>query len=271
MKERNLLLTWFLILTLFTWTSSSVWAVPLSLDQNIKAILANQTGSSEGFDFVVIGDSRDGAEVYNRLLTRAKAFNPLFILNTGDIVKEGQPFEYENYIKQIAPGDIPILHIPGNHDVRYEQGVYRRYVGEPNWYFDLKGFRIMGLDNAAGKFSEEALAFARKNLTKQSICLVAFHVPPAIGRWAVHAMIDDQQGGHGGEMMSLIKEVNAPMVFLGHIHLYDEMEIDGTKYIISAGGGARPYTKYNFGKAEYGFVLVQARADGITHRWVPLD
>lgn len=271
MKKSILLIRWFLLLNLFIWGSSWVWAVPLSLDQNIKAILAKQEVSIEGFDFVVIGDCRGGEDVYNRLVNRAKAFNPLFILNTGDIVREGQAFEYENYIKQIAPIDIPILHLPGNHDVRYGSETYRKYVGDLNWFFDLGGFRIIGLDDATGKFTEEALAFARKNLTSQKICLVAFHTPPAIGRWTVHAMINDQKGGRGGEMMHLIKEAKVPMVFLGHIHLYDEMDIDGTKYIISAGGGAKLYGKYNFGKPEYGFVLVKVRPKGITHRWVPLN
>ena len=163
------------------------------------------------------------------------------------------------------------MHLPGNHDVRYGSETYRKYVGEPNWVFDLGGFRIIGLDNATGKFSEEAVAFARKTLTSQKLCLVAFHMPPAIGRWTVHAMINDQKGGHGGEVMNLIKEAKVPMVFIGHIHLYDEMDIDGTKYIISAGGGAKLYGKYNFGKPEYGFVLVQVRPKGITHQWVPLE
>ncbi len=63
MKKRILLIPGILILNLFMWASSLVWAVPLSLDQNIKAILAKQEGSSQGFDFVVIGDNRDGAEV----------------------------------------------------------------------------------------------------------------------------------------------------------------------------------------------------------------
>ena len=84
-------------------------------------------------------------------------------------------------------------------------------------------------------------------------------------------MIDDSKGGRGGEVMGLIKEAKVPVVFLGHIHLYDEMLINSTRYIISAGGGAKLYGKYGFGKPEFGFVLVQVRPKGITHRWVPLD
>lgn len=271
MKKRISILLSFFVLNLFLGGPSEVRAVPLSLAQNIKAIQAKQEGSSPGFDFVVMGDNRDGVEVYNRLINRAKAFNPVFILNTGDFIREGQAFEYENYKKQIASGNIPILHLPGNHDIRYGSEIYRQYVGDPNWVFDLGDFRFIGLDNASGKFTEEAVAFARKNLTSRKICLVAFHKPPAIGRWTVHAMIDDLKGGQGGEMMRLIKEAKVPLVFLGHIHLYDEMDIDGTQYIISAGGGAKLYGKYNFGKPEYGFVLVRMGSTGITHQWVPLD
>jgi 3',5'-cyclic-AMP phosphodiesterase len=271
MKKRILLITGILILNFFLWASSLVWAIPLSLDQNIKAILAKQAGSSQGFDFVVMGDNRDGADVFNRLFKLARTFNPLFIIHTGDLVNEGQISEYENYQRQIASGDVPILHLPGNHDVRYGSENYRKYIGDLNWVFDLGGFRFIGLDNATGKFTEETVAFARENLTSKKICLVAFHRPPAIGRWAVHAMADDKNGGRGGEVMNLIKGAKAPMVFMGHIHLYDEMDMAGTKYIISAGGGAKLYGKYNFGKPEFGFVLVRVKPTEITHQWVPLD
>ena len=251
MQKRNLLLIWFIILNLFIWTAPGAGAVPLSLDQNIQAIMAKKVEIEKGFDFVVLGDSRDGAEVYGRLLARAKSLQPLFIIHTGDFVKNGDPVEYENYRKQIAAVDIPMVHVPGNHDLRTGQDTYRQYVGEPNWSFDLGDVRFIGLDNGDGKFTPEAVALARKTLTNQKTCLVAFHYPPAIGRWAVHAMAEDQRGGQGGVVMDLIKKAKAPLVFLGHIHLYDEMDIDGTRYVITAGGGARLYSKYQFGKPEY--------------------
>jgi hypothetical protein len=181
MKGSHLFRLFFFVLHFFIWTSSSVWAVPLSLDQNIKAILANQERSVSGFDFIVIGDTRDGTEIFNRLLNRAKTLNPLFILHTGDMVREGQFFEYDTYQKQIDSCEIPILHLPGNHDLRYGLETFRKYVGESNYFFDLGGFRIIGLDKAAGKFNAETVVFARKILTSPKICLVAFRMPPAIG------------------------------------------------------------------------------------------
>lgn len=271
MKKKNLLVMWFSILNLLVWSSSPTWATPLSLDQNIKTVLAHQAETRAGFDFVVTGDSHDSPEIYKRLLSRAKAFNPLFILNTGDIVGFGLASEYENYKEQIASCDIPILHVSGNHDIRFGSGTFHKYVGESDWYFDLGGFRIIGLNNAKGKFSTETVEFARKTLTSEKICLVAFHMPPAIGQWTVHSMTGNEEKGHWARMRDLIEEAKVPMVFLGHIHLYDEMDIAGTKYVISAGGGAKLYAKSGFGKSEHGFLLVHVTPEGITHQWVPLD
>lgn len=245
-------------------------AVPLSLEKNIKAILANQSGLNEGFDFIVLGDSRDNEKIYKRLLNQARNFKPRFLLNTGDIVNGGHAPEFETYRKWIADFDIPILHIPGNHDIHYGRTHYRKFVGDYNWSFDYGNCRIIGLDNGDG-FSDEAVEFAQKRLTQEKVCLVAFHKPPAVGRWRVHAMMSDSKGGRGGDVMKLIKAAAGSMVFHGHIHLYDTMAIDGIPYVISGGGGAPLHDNFGFGTIDYGFVLVQVRSTGIFQRWVPLQ
>lgn len=267
MRNRLSPMVGFVLLSVLILTSASwLGATPLALKDNIEAVKANQPEPDKAFTFVVLGDSRDGAEVFGRLLNRAMTFEPLFILHTGDLVTEGRPSEYEDYAKRIAAFPIPILHVPGNHDARRGPDTYRNYVGDLNWYFDLGAYRIVGLDNAKGEFTRDAYAFARKNLTTRKVCFVAFHRPPAIGSWKAHAM-----KGDSAEIMDLIKEAKVPMVFLGHIHLYDEMNINGTKYVIAAGGGAPLHGKYNFGKAEYGFLVVRVAPKGITHQWVRLE
>jgi 3',5'-cyclic AMP phosphodiesterase CpdA len=268
-RKNNIFL--FLALILVILSAASVWAVPLSLDGNIQAILSKSSGIEQGFDFIVLGDMRGNDEVYSRLLNKARDYKPLFILNTGDMVHRGGEQEFENYKKLIADIDIPILHVPGNHDVLFGSGQYRNFVGPLNWYFDFGNYRFLGLDNAAGKFSEDDIAFSKRTLTDKKTCLVAFHNPPPFGRWAVHAMKPDEEGGRGGEVIALMKQARVPLVFMGHIHLFDEMEVDGIKYVISAGGGAKLYGRYGFGKAEYGFVLVEVRPQGISYRWIPLE
>jgi putative FmdB family regulatory protein len=68
---------------------------------------------------------------------------------------------------------------------------------------------------------------------------------------------------------SYSKAAKADAVFMGHIHLYDEANVDGVPYIISAGAGA-PLYNFGFGKVEYGFTLVHVGQQGVSWDWVPL-
>ena len=266
---RNRILVLFLILNLFMMLPTGSWAVPLSLEQNLRKVAGHPVDPAGGFTFVVLGDSRGGADVFSRLLAQAGDHQPLFIIHSGDFINKGTAPEFEDYAQQIAPCPIPILHVPGNHDIKRGEADYFHYVGDPNWFLDLGDIRLIGLDNSHGRFSPEALTLARKTLTPEKVCLVVFHYPPAKGRWRVHAMEEDDSEDTK-EVLRLIKKAKAPFVFLGHIHLHDEMEINGTQYIISAGGGAKLHKIYNFGRAEYGFLLVQVRPQGITRQWIPL-
>lgn len=243
---------------------------PLSIQENIRAILADKSGVEGGFSFVVIGDSRSGDKVYARLLEIAASYKPLFILSTGDMVNAGSEGEFKHYAKQLASLQIPIVHVPGNHDISNGRANYAKFFGPAVWYFDYGNYRFIGLDNAGGGFSAETIAFAQKALKTDKTCFVAFHKPPDMDRWKVHAMKSDGAGGRGGELLALIENATVPYVFLGHIHLYDEIDYKGTKYVISAGGGAPLYSQYGFGRAEYGFVVVHVGADGISHEWIPL-
>jgi 3',5'-cyclic AMP phosphodiesterase CpdA len=242
-------------------------AATLSVAENIKAIEADKSGLSGEFNLVVVGDSRGNDRVYASLLKIAASYKQLFILVTGDVVNHGAVDEFARYASLIEPLSIPILHIPGNHDVRSGKANYAKFFSLLNWRFDYGPYRFIGLDNSEGFFSKDTLAFASESMQRGKTCLVAFHVPPIFDRWKVHAM---NAGGHGDEMASLIEEAGVPYVFLGHIHLYDEIDRKGTKYVISAGGGAPLYDQYGFGKPEYGVVAVHLSPSGITHKWIPL-
>lgn len=254
-------LSWFLLAV------PSPRSASLSIAENIKAIEADKSGLAGVFSFVVLGDCRGNDAVYAALLTMAAAYKPLFILVTGDVANTGAADEFAHYGNLIKPVPFPIVHVPGNHDVSSGKDNYVKAFGPPNWSFSYGAYRFIGLDNAGGSFSKDTIAFASEMLQPDKTCFVAFHVPPDFGRWQVHAM---NKGGHGEEMAALLEKAGVPYVFLGHIHLYDEIDRNGTKYVISAGGGAPLYGKFGFGKPEYGLVVVHVSDSGITHEWIPL-
>ena len=242
-------------------------AAPLSISENIGAIWADKNALSGELRFVVIGDSRSGDAVYEKLLQMSEQYNPLFIVNTGDMVPSGQKAEFDHYGDLLAGVAIPVIHVPGNHDVESGTANYRKYFGESNWYFDYGQYRFIGLDNSKGTFSNTTLAFAEKYLDTAKTAIVFFHKPPPEGRWKVHSM---DGGAAWVKMKNLIADANAPYVIMGHIHLYDEMDVGEVKYIISAGGGAGLYGKYGFGRAEHGMLLVKMNTGGVSHEWIPL-
>jgi hypothetical protein len=98
---------------------------------------------------------------------------------------------------------------------------------------------------------------------------IVMHGPPYEGRWQVHAMHPDLEGGRGGELIRAASEAKVTAAFCGHIHLHDEMELGGVPYIISGGAGAPLYGKYGFGDVEHGFVVVRVSREGVTWKWIP--
>ncbi len=113
------------------------------------------------------------------------------LLVTGDITDDGAPESYALFREIIAPLDLPILAIPGNHDVResmraaFDDTGLMPKTGPLNWISDLPGLRIIGLDTLVegegggtlGKASLEFLADALEMAPDFPI-LVALHHPP---------------------------------------------------------------------------------------------
>lgn len=285
-------------LTCFT----CVYAKPASPEQlallsnsaNIAAIRAFNAPANGCFSFIVLGDNRSGDNVFSLLIAqineyvtaRSGSASPLFVLHTGDIVPNGKLSQWDNYAQLRALLKLPVVHVRGNHDIVSATGaqIYEKLVGPKDWAFDFGGCRIIGLDNATGRFSKESVSFLRGQLGLDTSTaagsasnggaprhkFVLFHEPPGVGRWKVHCMASDSSGGRGGDVMSAIAQAKVSAVFMGHIHLFDEMPIDGIPYFISGGAGAPLYGQYGFGHAEHGFLVVHVSADNLTWDWVPL-
>jgi 3',5'-cyclic AMP phosphodiesterase CpdA len=246
-------------------------AAPLCIDENIELILDGAAAEDGSFTFAVLGDSQSVDIVYLPLLNQILEDNPAFILHTGDLTFSGSAREFEHYEDILRDYPIPIVHVIGNHDIIKDKANYYRYVGDYNWCFDFGGCRFIGLDNSSGAFLPEGIEFAYNALDPGAPIFVAFHHPPAIKKWQMHAMVADEDGGNGDQMLHILEDASVTAVFSGHLHLHDKYIINGIPYIISGCGGARIY-KFGFGVTEYGYVIVSVDKFGkdINYRWVPL-
>jgi hypothetical protein len=219
---------------------------------------APEVGSTAPFSFVVFGDTRSNAEAHRRVMDRAAAEVPDFLLGTGDLVDEGerqdqwqQFFDVERRVLR----DNVIFPALGNHD-RQGRGRtadnYRSYFSLPEnspdperyYAFTYGVARFLVLDSNAYSFAltdqtawmESQLADARQDRRIKHVFVVMHHPPFSISL-------------HGGQRdlrerwTPLFEKYGVAAVFSGHDHVYSRGEKNGVHYFVSGGGGAPLYPR----------------------------
>jgi len=145
--------------------------------------------------------------VYRGLLKQSLEYDPAFILHTGDMVNSGTAREFKHYAGLLQDIAVPVVHVAGNHEIRYGRSTYEKWFGACNWSFDYGGCRFIGLDNPGGRFGKRDFEFVKAHLDAQVPTFVLFHKPLPLGRWKVHSMESDGAGGRGTEMHKLLKSM----------------------------------------------------------------
>ncbi|GEM_PF-2309906 len=209
---------------------------------------------------------------------------PLFILHSGDSVFTGTVKEFKTggtytdklpvksllqLIQDRKKGvpDIPFFVVPGNHDQNGINGPltnFRTYVGPTRFGFNLPQIKttIIGLNNIRQLGSDKnnqpiygfpptELSFLRRKLkVAQKNTLVLMHVPPRIGKWSNPNYFKDPEstfGNQNGQLTRFLSTIRGKVshTLVGHVHAFDKLTYQGTRYVLSGGAGA-PLVKQGF-------------------------
>jgi predicted phosphodiesterase len=215
-------------------------------------------GAAVPFSFLVMGDSRDGAEAHRRVVERAAEEVPDFVLGTGDMVDDGAKAEQWQAFFDIESAQMrDNVYYPaiGNHD-RQGRGrtadTYRELFAVPDngadseryYAFTYANARFLVLDSNEYSFAltdqtawlERELIAARQDPQIQHIFCVMHHPPFSISL-------------HGGNRdlrerwTPLFEKYQVSAVFAGHDHVYERAEHEGIRYFVTGGAGAPLYPK----------------------------
>jgi 3',5'-cyclic AMP phosphodiesterase CpdA len=252
----------------------AVSAVNAGEERNQKAIdrILKNT-NQDTLVFVIMGDNRNGDDTLKQLLAMVEKDNPEFVIILGDFVPTGLKWEYENYLKLIAPCTVPIIAILGNHEVAAPGGreIYAELFGAEDFSFDHKGCRFICFDNSRNLVTDKQLEWLDKltavdSTTAISRKFVLAHVPPKLGNW------DDHVFEHNaGTFIKLMAKNKVDYAVFGHIHLYARRENEGTVYMITAGAGAPLYPNYSYGVPKYHYVKFTVTKDSVKDELVLLN
>ncbi len=216
------------------------------------------------FTFDVFADNKNSVKKFNRLIKMVNADSPLFAVDIGDLVFEGDTEKYNFFIKQILNFKIPFLTVIGNHDIMDDgRKNYYKYFGKFYYSFHTGNSYFIMLDNSNEKNLDPwQMDWLKKQLEiskNYKYRFVFMHVPLFDPRGKNYHLKDVN---FAKKLNKLFDNYNITMLFVSHIHGYFKGKWGNTPYIITGGAGAelRGTNKNHY---FYHYLRVQVNNDSV--------
>jgi hypothetical protein len=207
------------------------------------------------FSFVIAGDSGAWADptadgIYRQLLRQVARLDPapVFLANLGDFAGPGTRERHRHYLKLVRDLPVPDVCVVGNHDLD-DPGALQAWTqvhGPTNFSFAYGHTRFVAINSGLAVETPEgtegpdddALAFLGHSLetAHEPHRVVLMHIPPHLGgRYAPHP----EWGFSLGEpaFLELVGRHHVELVCCAHALLFDQHLRDGTRFVVSGGGG----------------------------------
>ena len=221
----------------------------------------------EPFHFAVLGDTRTRHDVHQKIVNRIIGENPLFVVNTGDLVSDGNNMnDWEHFfrINDQLMRNTPYYTVLGNHE--HDSDNYYNFFtmpGEESYYFFAVGdalFIMLDMEgpnysppeyldeagrdafwtNISIEYFKEEKKWLENLLTLNAdagYIFVFFH-PTWYSIKSSRVEEAEQRRAFWGD---IFERHGVTAVLNGHDHYYHHAEHGGTHYIVTAGGGAPLY------------------------------
>jgi len=269
----------FTILTLWGYIEISDLFPITDRDLNFQALQEiSNTVKGDSYAFAVLGDTKN-SPVFDDLIKQInKDKNLSFAIIGGDLVQFPSPETYRNFIRQRSLLHIPVLVLPGNHDVAFQNAYfYHQIFGRFYTRFVLGSSQFILLDDSnQTDLDQQQYAWLEQQLTqgqKFENRFVFMHVPLWDPRDSesgdikfAHSL---KNSDFARKLEALFKAYNVTILFESHVHGYYDVPQSGLRRILTGGGGAAlagADPKHAF----YHYVRVNVSKDGVRTEVVKL-
>jgi hypothetical protein len=257
--------------------------ISLQAGEEIKIEPAIDTSTKE-YQYIILGDNRDGYEIFDQIIQQVNGVNPLFVIDNGDLVYSGKPNQYRLFDQMISEISSTVCSTLGNHDIHDDgRTTYTMLYGPAYYSFEFKDTHFIFLDSSPGwaekqAISDEQYAWLERDLKKAQgkNIFVITHIPPEDPRsevtqneipnyvnqakngdnWVEQKLNnynDTKEMDHGfqdpqeaARFENLMSSYHVDTVYLSHIHSHMEYSKGGVRYLISGGAGAELLTKNSY-------------------------
>jgi hypothetical protein len=227
--------------------------------------IRQQPVPADGFSFVVVGDTRSDILSAALVFQQIAAEKPLFIMNTGDIVRPATPETYTEHhlklVKSIAP--VPVIPVPGDYEAGLNKDFaqFRALYGGDRFAFDYGDCRFVGINNCDERRITEILKYLQTKLAPGGVRdkFVFMHNPPNFLKNSLKRGFDRK----ADDFHELMKKMNVRHVFMGQIHGFATEVLDGVHYTITGGGGSPITDQLGLGGNVRNYIVVNVRTEGV--------
>jgi 3',5'-cyclic AMP phosphodiesterase CpdA len=252
-----------------------------------------------------IQPERNAVKGFSLALDSVNRLNPDFIITGGDLIMDalGQSFGradslYDLYSEVIRKAMSPVYNTIGNHEIygiytkrsgadkanpEYGEKMFESRLGKSYYSFDHKGWKFMIInsiedtkkDSYIGKIDTTQLAWIKDELKKtdpSTPIVLSTHIPfitAETQRYEGSTIASDSGTVvfNSKEVLDLFSNYNLKLVLQGHLHILEDIYIDGVHFITGGAVSAGWWKGPNRG-IEEGFMYITFYKDDFRWRYV---
>ncbi len=251
MKKKFIIFTlsiFFIFLSFFTYASIEYFELKNIVPINqVSLTKLKNINFRDNINIGVIGDTKEGFEVFKALVEKAKRDGCKIIIHTGDIVRFNDlrlyRYVYEEVRELVENENIPIFVLPGNHDTwrhshrGYSNANFNKFFGGMPLFLNINNNALILINNSNYKIDNKTINLVESFLNKHKFNkkFLFAHVPTEDPR-PNHSHCLNKE--YAKIMENFIKKNRFDKVFFSHIHSYYTYKIKNIPCYISGGGGA---------------------------------
>lgn len=229
---------------------------------------------------------------------------PDFVITGGDLIMDAlcESEEYASELYTLYTGleeelTMPVYNTLGNHELfgiyersgvtpahpLYAEGMYEKFIGQSYYAFESNGWRFYILDSVeetedrqyTGYIDSVQIAWIREdleNVDTSTPVVISTHIPfiTALSQIRGGSMASNSEGlvvGNSREVLDLFEQHNLRLVLQGHLHILEDVYIDGIHFITGGAVCGRWWNGPN-GDLEEGYLMVNVTGDEIDWEYV---